>query len=92
MTRAFQRQKPTSKTAAKKEAKVGAYDAVPKTGPNEPKTRPVYVRYGWDNDRDCLVTNRRYFFTPTSKEAGWYILGSIDEMEARENAGQRSMF
>ncbi|WP_428427334.1 hypothetical protein [Pararhizobium sp.] len=92
MTRAFTRNKPLSKTATKAAAKLAKYDAVPKSGPIVPKTRPIFVRHRWDGERDCVVTQRRYFFTPSSKEKDWHILGSIDEIEARENAGQISMF
>ncbi|MGE7368395.1 hypothetical protein ACQKKX_04900 [Neorhizobium sp. NPDC001467] len=50
----------------------------------------LWVRHSWDRGRDCLVTERVTGRRPT--EPGWYRQGSIDEIEARENAGQKELF
>lgn len=49
-----------------------------------------WVKHGWNRAQDCLVSERVIGRRPP--EPGWYREGSIDEIEARENAGQREMF
>ena len=48
-----------------------------------------WVKHSWDRERDCLVTE-----VAIERQAGpgWHREGSISEIEARENAGQREMF
>ena len=50
----------------------------------------LWVKHSWDRGRDCLVTERVTGRRPD--EPGWYRQGSIDEIEQRENAGQRELF
>lgn len=50
----------------------------------------VWLRHSWNREKDHLVTEASAGRQPD--EAGWYRLGSIDEIEQRENAGQRELF
>lgn len=50
----------------------------------------VWLRHSWDREKDRLVTEASVGRQPD--EPGWYRKGSIDEIEQRENAGQREMF
>lgn len=50
----------------------------------------VWLRHSWDRAKDQLVTEASVGRQPD--EPGWYRQGSIDEIEQRENAGQREMF
>ncbi|OCW56304.1 DNA cytosine methyltransferase [Hoeflea olei] len=50
----------------------------------------VWLRHSWDRAKDRLVTEAAVGRQPD--EPGWYRQGSIQEIEARENAGQREMF
>lgn len=47
----------------------------------------VWLRPSWDRDKDQLVTEASVGRQPD--EPGWNRQGSIDEIEQRENAGQR---
>lgn len=49
-----------------------------------------WVKHSWDRARDCLLSERAVGRRPS--EPGWYREGSLDEIEQRENAGQREMF
>jgi DNA (cytosine-5)-methyltransferase 1 len=50
----------------------------------------VWLKHGWDREKDLLVTEAAVGRRPD--EPGWWPQGSIDEIEALENAGQRSLF
>lgn len=50
----------------------------------------VWLRHSWDREKDRLVTEAAVGRQPD--EPGWYRKGSINEIEARENAGQRELF
>ena len=52
--------------------------------------RRRWVRHSWDRARDQLVTE--YAAGRQPDEPDWHREGSIDEIEQRENAGQREMF
>lgn len=51
--------------------------------------RRRWVRHSWDRVQDQLVTE--YATGRQPPDRGWYREGSIDEIEAKENAGQREM-
>ncbi|CUW93611.1 hypothetical protein AGR2A_Cc70057 [Agrobacterium genomosp. 2 str. CFBP 5494] len=84
-----------SKRAEKAAEKQAAYDAVmaAKERPSTDKSlrRPRWVRYWWDKEKDCLV-RRTWIGAVPRPGPDWHREGSIDELEARENAGQREMF
>jgi hypothetical protein len=48
-----------------------------------------WLKHGWDCEQDCLVTE---YALERQSAPGWHREGSLDEIEARENAGQREMF
>ncbi|MDX0533015.1 hypothetical protein GOL26_22660 [Sinorhizobium medicae] len=48
-----------------------------------------WVKHNWDRERDRLVSE---YAIGRQSSPGWYREGSIDEIEARENAGQRELF
>lgn len=50
----------------------------------------VWLKHGWDREKDQLVTEAAVGRQPD--EEGWYRQGTLDEIEARENAGQRELF
>ncbi len=50
----------------------------------------VWRKHGWDRAKDRLVTEAAVGRQPDGP--GWHRQGSIDEIEARENAGQRELF
>ncbi|GMB82790.1 hypothetical protein NN6n1_35730 [Shinella zoogloeoides] len=50
----------------------------------------VWLKHGWDREKDQLLTEASIGRQPDGP--GWYRQGSIDEIEQRENAGQREMF
>lgn len=52
--------------------------------------RRRWVRHSWDRLQDRLVTE--YATGRQPPDGGWYREGSIDEVEQKENAGQREMF
>jgi hypothetical protein len=93
MTRAFARQKPLSKTAAKTAAKVAEYEAAPKGGSTSPKigSKPMWVRHQWNDARGKVIARRLPGLFPRPGK-DWFAEGSIDEIEAQENAGQICMF
>lgn len=50
----------------------------------------IWLRHSWDRQKDRLVTEASVGRQPD--ETGWYRQGSIDEIEQRENAGQKELF
>lgn len=84
-----------SKRAMKVAASQAAYDAAmaykPQKSTDKSTRRPRWVRYSWDREKDCLV--RRTWIGAVSRPGpDWHREGSIDEIEAKENAGQRELF
>lgn len=51
--------------------------------------RRRWVRHSWDREQDRLVTE---YAAGRQPRLDWHQEGSIDEVEARENAWQREMF
>ncbi|MQX11804.1 hypothetical protein [Sinorhizobium fredii] len=49
-----------------------------------------WVKHTWDEKTDSLKTHYWPAAFPGAK--GWHREGSLDEIEQRENAGQRSLF
>lgn len=80
-----------SKRVTKRELKQTAYAEVMKAQPAKPKaSKARWVKHSWDEKTDSLRTQWAPGFFPA--KAGWHREGSLDEIEARENAGQREMF
>ena len=79
-----------SKQLTKSAVKKAAYAEVMRTQ-SKHKAKPRWLRHSWDNEKDCLVTR---FHPGVWRAPGpdWHREGSIDEIEQRENAGQRDMF
>lgn len=75
----------TTKAAAKQ----AAYDDVMKSRPKA--SIPKWVQHSWDDKTDSLRTQSKPGFFPRPS-ADWHREGSLDEIEQRENAGQREMF
>jgi len=48
-----------------------------------------WVKHSWDRQQDCLVSE---YVVGRQSGPGWYREGSLDEIEARENAGQKELF
>ncbi|OHV83633.1 hypothetical protein [Rhizobium sp. LCM 4573] len=55
------------------------------------RSKARWIKHSWDEKTDSLVTQWTPGFFPRAS-SHWHREGSIDEIEARENAGQRSMF
>ena len=93
MTRAFRRNEPLSKTAAKAVAKLAEYEAAPKNGSTGPRggSKPVWVKHAW-NDVCGKVMKRSLPSSFPRPGKDWFREGTIDEIEQRENAGQIQMF
>lgn len=49
-----------------------------------------WVKHSWSRAQDCLVSERVIGQRPP--EPGWHREGSLDEIEQKENAGQRELF
>lgn len=74
------------------EKKVAYDDAMRQQPPSQNrKSKPRWIRHTWDQKTDSLVTKWEPGFFPR-RNADWHREGSIDEIEQRENAGQRSLF
>lgn len=72
-------------------AKQVAYAEAMKEQPTKPKaSKGRWVRHTWDEKTDSLKTQYWPAAFPGAK--GWHREGSLDEIEQRENAGQRSLF
>ena len=84
-----------SKRATKAAANQAAYDAAmaakPQKSADKSTRRPRWVRYSWDREKDCLM-RRTWIGAVPRPGPDWHREGSIDEIEARENAGQMSLF
>jgi len=80
-----------SKRATKAAVKRAPYDEVMAAQPAKSKaSKPRWIKHSWDEKTDSLRTQWAPGFFPA--KTGWHREGSIDEIEARENAGQRSLF
>lgn len=72
-------------------AKQAAYEDTMKSQPTKQKvSKARWVKHSWDEKTDSLKT--RYWQAAFPGAQGWHREGSIDEIEQRENAGQREMF
>jgi len=84
-----------SKRAMKAAATQAAYDeamaAKPQKSTDKSTRRPRWVSYWWDKEKDCLV-RRTWIGAVPRPGLDWHREGSIDEIEAKENAGQRDFF
>lgn len=59
--------------------------------PKRAKALPRWVRWSWDVENGCA----RCQWTPGAfrrRGLDWHREGSIDEIEAKENVGQRDLF
>lgn len=74
----------TTKAAAKKAAYAETMAAQPA---KLTRTKARWVKHSWDADKEAVVTQWCPGFMP--RPSSWHRKGSIDEIEARENAGQR---
>ncbi|MFT4163426.1 hypothetical protein [Shinella sp.] len=80
-----------AKRVTKLELKQTAYAEVMKAQPAKPKaSKARWVKHSWDEKTDSLKT--RYWPAAFPGARGWHREGSLDEIEQRENAGQREMF
>ncbi|MDX1216329.1 hypothetical protein GOL99_12365 [Sinorhizobium medicae] len=80
-----------TKRATKAAFKRAAYEETMKSQPAKAKaSKARWIKHSWDEKTDSLRTQWVPGFFPA--KAGWHREGSIDEIEARENAGQRSLF
>lgn len=80
-----------SKRVTKAAVKQTAYAETMKAQPTKPKVpKARWVRHTWDEKTDSVKTSYWPAAFPGAK--GWYREGSIDEIEQRENAGQRKLF
>ncbi|MEE9983291.1 hypothetical protein [Agrobacterium pusense] len=72
-------------------AKQAAYEETMKSQPTKPKvSKARWVKHSWDEETDSL---RTYYWPAAFPGAkGWHREGSLDEIEQKENAGQREMF
>lgn len=77
-----------TKTAAKK----AAYDDAMRQQPESKRpSKERWVRHTWCEKTDSLKTQWQPGFFPRCGPE-WHREGSLDEIEQRENAGQRSLF
>ncbi|MDX0164397.1 hypothetical protein GOC43_21325 [Sinorhizobium meliloti] len=80
-----------TKRATKAAFKRAAYEETMKSQPAKAKaSKARWIKHSWDEKTDSLRTQWVPGFFPA--KAGWHREGSIDEIEQRENAGQRSLF
>lgn len=54
-------------------------------------SKPRWIKHTWDDKTDTLRTHWQPGFFPRASPH-WHREGSLDEIEQRENAGQREMF
>jgi hypothetical protein len=75
--------------AAKDAAKIAAYEEAMRI--KRRAALPDWVCHSWDHENECLCTSRvkGYMSRP---DANHFREGSIDEIEQRENAGQKDLF
>jgi hypothetical protein len=79
-----------AKRVTKAAIKQAAYDETMKSQSKAKASKARWIKHSWDEKTDSLRTHWAPGFFPA--KAGWHREGSIDEVEARENAGQRSLF
>ncbi len=80
-----------SKRATNAAIKKAAYDETMKSQPKANTSKARWVRWSWDPEKDTLKQQWIPGFFPRPR-IDWHREGSLDEIEARENAGQREMF
>ena len=78
---------------SKTEAKRQAYNAAIRIKPaaQNRKAKPRWIRHTWSNEQERLVSRWMPGAMPRPG-LDWHRQGLIDEIEQRENAGQRSLF
>lgn len=88
----------TTKLAAKRAAyeeamrqQPAARDRQQKPSQNRKQSNARWVRHRWSNETDSVKTLRLPACWPDPGKE-WHREGSLDEIEQRENAGQRSLF
>jgi hypothetical protein len=73
-------------------AKRAEYDQAMRQQPEAKRqSKPRWVKHVWDEQTDTLKTSRWPGCFPYPGK-NWHREGSLDEIEQRENAGQRSLF
>jgi len=78
-----------TKTEAKRQAYNDAIRIQPKASNRQKK--PRWVRHTWSDEQERLLS--RWMPGAMSRPGvDWHREGSLDEIEAKENAGQRSLF
>ncbi len=80
-----------SKRVTKAVAKQAAYEETMKAQPTKKTAAARWIRHSWDETADSLRTQREPGFFPR-RGPDWHREGTLEEIEARENAGQREMF
>lgn len=81
-----------AKRVAKAAAKLAAYEDVMKVQPTKPKaSKARWINHSWDQKTDSLRTRWEPGFFPR-RGPDWHREGSLDEIEQKENAGQRDLF
>lgn len=81
-----------AKRATKATAKLAAYEDVMKAQPTKSKaSKARWIRHSWDAKTDSLRTEWEPGFFP-QRGPDWHREGDLDEIEQRENAGQRELF
>lgn len=78
-----------TKTEAKRQLYNDAIRIQPKTSNRQAK--PRWIRHTWSEEQERLLSR---WITGAMPRPGldWHREGSLDEIEAKENAGQRSLF
>lgn len=81
-----------SKRVTKAAIKRAAYDETMAAQTAKAKSSKArWIKYTWDEKSDSLRTQCQPAFFPRASQH-WHREGSIDEIEQRENAGQRALF
>lgn len=81
-----------AKRATKAAEKLAAYEDTMRSQPTKTKASAArWMHHSWDAQTDSLRTQWEPGFFPR-RGPDWHREGSIDEIEAKENAGQREMF
>ena len=78
-----------TKTEAKRQAYNAAIRIQPKASNRQ--ANPRWIRHRWSDEQDRLISRWMPGAMPRPG-LDWHREGSIDEIEQRENAGQRSLF
>jgi len=79
-----------TKRVAKAAAKQAAYEDTMRSA-SAKVSRARWIRHSWDAQTDSLRTEWEPGFFP-QRGPDWHREGSLDEIEQKENAGQRSLF